>query len=84
VVIDFNDDKREYTNSETNMFLNEQSAVVAFSNGNSGILKQIDEDTKLKFEAGSKDFHCGTTLQADTESSLDGCLACNDQDWQLI
>jgi hypothetical protein len=82
VVVDLNNGKREGANSEINARSDGQST--AFSNDHSAVFEQINEDTKFKVEAGPKDLNCGTSLHADTKSSLDGCLAYNDSDWQLI
>jgi hypothetical protein len=84
VVVDLNNGKREDANSEINALGDEQSTVMTFSNNHSGIFEQINEDTKFEVEAGPKDLNCGASLHADTKSSLDGCLAYTDSDWQLI
>jgi hypothetical protein len=84
VEVDLNNGKREGANSKINALGDEQSTVMAFSNDHSGVFEQINEDTKFEVEAGPKDLNCGTSLHADTKSSLDSCLAYNDSDWQLI
>lgn len=75
VVIDFNNGKCENANSEINILCDEQPAVVVISDDDSSIFQQINENTKLEVEASSEDLDCGTSMHADTESSLDSRTA---------
>ena len=83
VVIDFKNGKGENTNCEINTLGNVQATVMAFSEDDSGVLEQVNVDTKLEVKPSSEDLDCGTGLHTDTESSLNGGLAGNNRDGQL-
>jgi hypothetical protein len=84
VVVDLNNGKGVNADCETNALGDVQATVVALSNDYSGVLEKINVDTKLEVKAGSEDLDCGTSLHANTQSCLNGCLAGNNRDGQLV